>query len=114
MARRQMIVGDEESAKETLRTILAQRLTTVKPELRDKPFSINLMDVPPYPELNDGSREKLVTILDGYYGASTVWKGVKLPNYHYARSGNPHHIDVKYVKGAIPTKVDTRQAAPQR
>jgi hypothetical protein len=113
MARRQLIVGDEEGVKKKLRDILANRLN-IRPELRGKAFSINLMDVLPYPALNDVSRESIMKILDGYDGASTVWNGVILPNYHYARSVHPHHIDVTYVERAAPAKVDIRHPAPQR
>jgi len=107
--RRAAVVGDEESVKAHLRgKIASYRSTTTGPAKR-KVFTIDLMDIPAYAELNDSSRKFMRGLMFGYVGAAVTVTtkgerpkdgevGIRIPIYGFKPTGptTPHRIWVKY------------------
>lgn len=94
MARRSLLVGDEEGIRLEMRNVLAHHVATHGAKV---PFSVNLMDFTHFVGLNDKAREKIIGILDGYVGASITWQGVTLPKYRYSRlTCAGYHIGITF------------------
>lgn len=104
-ARRHATVGDEEALRGTLRSIVALHPSSASPLLEHKPFSINLMEIDQYIELDDASRESMMKIVDGYPGAHMMWRrnkaskaGIIIPPYRFSRASTPHMLLVTFSK----------------